>query len=312
MNAIRFYEYGPPSVLRLEDAPKPTAEAGEVLVRIHAASVNPVDTAIRAGYLRAFRKDSFPVILGWDFSGVIESVGEGVTQWRPGDEVFGHPALNLPQGTYAEYIAVPETMCVRKPSSIDHAHAAAIPLAALTAWQVLFDHLKLAAGQTVLIQGGAGGVGSFAIQFGRQRGIRVAATASTRNQDLLRELGADVPIDYQTTRFEDVLPEGVDAAIDGVGGEIRRRSWSVLKPGATIIALTSAPPTDADAAAEGVRQKTIWVRPNASQLAEIAQLVDAGAVRPVIDSVVPLAEAARAHELSESRRVRGKIVLQVV
>lgn len=309
MKAIRFHHYGNADVLRLEDAPMPMPGAGEVMVKVHATSVNPVDCAIRAGYLRAVREFPLPMTLGWDFSGTIVAVGERVTAWQPGDEVYGHPSL-ASGGTYAEYVAVPATVCARKPTSINHNHAAAIPLVALTAWQALFDHAKLTAGQTVLIQRGAGGVGSFAIQFAKAAGARVIATASARNLDYLRQLGADKAIDYDAVRFEDVV-SNVDVVIEGMAGEVRERSWKTLRPGGILIALTGAPPTDAMAAERGFPQKTIWVQPDAAQLATIAGLIDAGKLQNTVEAVVPLAEAAQAHRMVETGHTRGKVVLQV-
>lgn len=309
MKAIRFHEYGDADVLRLEDAPMPVPGPGEVLIKVHATSVNPVDCAIRAGYLRAVREFPLPMTLGWDVSGTIAALGEGVTAWKVGDEVYGHPSLSS-GGTYAEFVAVPATVCGRKPSSIDHNHAAAIPLVALTAWQALFEHAQLTAGQTVLIQRGAGGVGSYAIQFAKAKGARVIATASARNLDYLRQLGAEEAIDYNAVRFEDVV-SNVDAVIEGMAGEVRERSWKTLKPGGILIALTGAPPTDAMAAERGFPQKTIWVHPDQAQLATIAGLVDSGKLQTTVEAIVPLAEAARAHRMVESGHTRGKVVLRV-
>jgi NADPH:quinone reductase-like Zn-dependent oxidoreductase len=309
MKAIRFHDYGNPDVLRLEDAPTPAPGPGEVLVKVHATSVNPVDCAIRAGYLRALRDYPRPFILGWDFSGTIAALGDGVTEWHLGDEVYGHPPLSG-AGAYAEYIAVPASICARKPASIDHNQAASIPLVALTAWQALFDHAQLTAGQTVLIQRGAGGVGSFAIQFAKLKGARVIATASARNLSLLRDLGADEALDYNAVRFEDVV-SNIDVVLEGMAGEVRERSWKTLKPGGILIALTGAPPTDVMAAERGFTQKTIWVHPDQTQLTTIAGLVDSGKVRAIVETVVPLAEAAQAHRMVETGHTRGKIVLEV-
>jgi NADPH:quinone reductase-like Zn-dependent oxidoreductase len=310
LKAIRFHEYGGPEVLRYEEIPEPEPAAGQVRVRVHATSVNPIDWKLRAGYLRGFREYPLPFIPGWDFSGVIDAVGAGVTRWKPGDAVYGHPPLSG-SGTYAESVCVGEEVCAAKPASLDHPHAAAVPLAGLTAWQALFEHAGLQAGQSVLIHAGAGGVGTFATQFAAQAGIRVAATASGRNQELLRELGAAQPVNYETTAFEDVV-HGVDAVIETMGGEIRERSWKVLKPGGILVAVIGPPPAPETAAAHGVRQALMWVRPDAEQLARIAAWIDAGKVRPVVEHILPLAEAARAHELNATQRTRGKIVLTCV
>lgn len=310
MKAVRFHEYGPPDVLRYEDAPRPEAAKNEVLVRVRAAAVNPIDWYIRAGHMRSFRSYPLPMIPGWDFSGVIEQVGAEVQGWQTGDEVFGHPNIGSSSGAYAEYVAVPVGTFAHKPKTLDHLHAAAIPLAGLTAWQALFDHAKLKAGQKVLVHAAAGGVGTFAVQFARIKGARVAATASAPHHALLKELGAEEVIDYNTTRFEDVAHD-CDAVIESVGGEVRERSWKTLKKGGILVALLGPAPSQQAAEAHGVRQTLMWVHPDQAQLEEIAALVDGGQVRVVIDSVFPLQEAARAHERIQTRHACGKIVLQV-
>lgn len=311
MKAIRFYEYGPPEVLQCEEVPVPEPGPGQVLVKVHAAGVNPVDCAIRSGFLSRFRQYSLPLIPGWDFSGVVEAVGPEARRWKAGDEVFGHPPIRS-GGTYCEYIAVPEAVCACKPASLNHVQAAAIPLAALTAWQALFEHARLRAGDLVLIQAGAGGVGHFAIQFGKLAGLHVAATASGRNQDLMRELGAEIAIDYENQRFEDWVYDA-EAVIDGgLAGEIRERSWSVLRPGGILVALTMQSPMDVDAAAHGIRQQTLWVHADQERLSEIAHLANTGKIRPVLQSILPLENAVEAHRISETGHARGKIVLQVV
>jgi NADPH:quinone reductase-like Zn-dependent oxidoreductase len=310
MKAVRFHAYGTPDVLVYEDAPKPEPSSGEVLVKIHAASVNPIDWKIRAGHLRSFRDYPLPLIPGWDVSGVVESAGAGVTRFKPGDEVYGWPDAAR-NGAYAEYIAVDENRLALKPKSLDHVHSAAIPLAGLTAWQVLFDTAGLTPRQKVLIHAAAGGVGHLAVQFAKLNEIYVAGTASGRNQEFLKQLGCDLPIDYDTTRFEDVV-HNYDAVIESVGGEVRDRSWKVLKKGGILVALIGPPPAEEDAKAHEVRATIIWGSANAEQLTQIAQLADAGKVQPEIAAVFPLREAAEAHRMSETEHVRGKIVLQVV
>jgi NADPH:quinone reductase-like Zn-dependent oxidoreductase len=309
MKAVRFHEYGGPEVLKYEDAPKPEAGPGEVLVRVHATSVNPIDWKIRAGHLRGFRDYPLPFILGWDVSGVIESAGPDVTQWKAGDEVFGRPDIARP-GAYAEYIAVREGEVALKPQALDHIHAAAIPLVGLTAWQALFDVGELKPGQKVLIHAAAGGVGSLAVQFAKLKGLVVAGTASGRNQDFLKELGVDQPVNYETARFEDVVHDA-DAVIDTLGGEIRKRSWNVLKKGGILVALLGGPPSEDGAKALGVRQTVMWVQSNPAELAEIGELAASGKVRVLIEAALPLEEAAKAHQMSQTERTRGKIVLKV-
>jgi NADPH:quinone reductase-like Zn-dependent oxidoreductase len=277
---------------------------------VHATAINPIDWKIRAGYLKGIRDYVLPLIPGWDFSGAVESVGPGVTQWKAGDEVYGRPDLGR-SGTYAEYFVVRESEIAPKPKSLDHVHAAAIPLTGLTAWQALFDHGGLSAGQKVLIHAGAGGVGSFAIQFAKRKGAYVAATASGRNQSFLKELGADQPINYETTRFEDVT-SAMDVVLDSLAGDVRKRSWKVLRKDGILVSILGPPPSEEDAKAHGVRTTLMWAQANPAQLAEIGRLVDEGRVKVHVETVFPLAEAAKAHELGETNRVRGKVVLRVV
>lgn len=309
MKAVRVHEYGSPEVLRYEDAPRPAPGAGEVLVRVHAAAVNPVDWKIRAGHVKGWLQYTLPMIPGWDFSGVVESVGSDAGSWKPGDEVYGRPDMSR-DGAYADYIAVRASEIAFKPKSIDHVHAAAIPLTALTAWQACFDTAKLSAGQRVLIHAAAGGVGNFAVQFAKWKGAWVAGTASGRNQEFLRELGVDQPVNYETTRFEEVVHD-VDVVLDTMAGETRSRSWGTLKPGGFLVTLLGRGPLE-EAAAHGVRGVGVLVKPNPSQLTEIAELVDSGKLKTFVNAIFPLAEASKAHQLSETGHVRGKIVLKIV
>jgi NADPH:quinone reductase-like Zn-dependent oxidoreductase len=309
MKAVRVHEYGNPEVLRHEDARRPIAGKGEVLVRVYAAAINPVDWKIRAGHVKGWLQYTLPMIPGWDLSGIVESVGPDAGSWKPGDEVYGRPDISR-DGAYAEYIAVRASEIAFKPKSIDHVHAAAIPLAGLTAWQALFDTAGLSAGQRVLIHAAAGGVGTFAVQLAKWKGAWVAGTASGRNQEFLRELGVDQPVNYETTRFENVVHD-VDVVLDTMAGETRSRSWGTLKPGGILVTLLGQGPLE-EAAAHGVRGVGMLVQPNPAELTEIAGLVDAGKLKPIIDSVFPLAEAGKAQEKSETGHLRGKIVLQVV
>jgi NADPH:quinone reductase-like Zn-dependent oxidoreductase len=308
MKAVRIHEYGGVDVLRFEDASRPEPGPGEVLVRVHAAGVNPIDWKVRAGYVREWMKYTLPMIPGWDFSGVIESVGSGVDGWRAGAKVYGRPDLSR-DGAYADFIAVRASEIGAKPKSVDHIHAAAIPLTALTAWQALFDAGGLTTGQKVLIHAAAGGVGHFAAQLAKWKGAFVAGTASARNHDFLRQLGVDQPIDYTSVRFED-LARDFDLVLDTMAGETRARSWGVLKKGGILVTILGQPSQE-DAKAHGVRGAGIFVQPNPKQLAEIATLVDSGKLKPHIEAVFPLAEAAKAHQLGETNRVSGKIVLRV-
>ena len=309
MKAVRIHEYGGPEVLRYEEAPRPVAGAGEVLIRVHAAGVNPVDWKVRAGFAKDRLKYKMPFIPGWDLSGVVEAVGPGVSRLGAGDEVYSRPDIAR-DGSYAEYIVVRESEVARKPQSIDHVHAAAVPLAALTAWQALFDGAKLSAGQTVLIHGAAGGVGSFAVQFAKIKGARVIGTASKKNHEYLRSLGADETIDYNTTRFEDVV-QNVDVVLDTITGETADRSYPVIKKGGVYVSILM-PPSQEKAAAHGVRAVHTFVQANGEQLSEIAKLVDSGKLKIPIEKVFPLAEARAAQELNAQGHTRGKIVLRVI
>jgi NADPH:quinone reductase-like Zn-dependent oxidoreductase len=309
MKAVRMHGYGGPEVLKYEDAPRPEPADGEVLVRVHAAGVNPVDWKIREGYLRTFREYPLPLIVGWDFSGVIEQLGPSANGWKPGDEVYARPDIGR-NGTYAEYIAVRASEIQRKPKSLDHVQSAAIPLAALTAWQAIFDAGHLEAGQKILIHAAAGGVGTFAVQLAKWKGAYVIGTASAHNHAFLRELGANELIDYNTTRFEDAV-EGIDVVLDAMAGETRDRSWQVLKKGGILVTILGQP-SEEQAKAHGVRTGGIFVQPNPSQLEKLANLVDAGTLRPIVEAVLPLAEAARAQEMNATLHTRGKLVLRVV
>jgi NADPH:quinone reductase-like Zn-dependent oxidoreductase len=308
MKAIRIHRYGGSEVLKYEDAPRPKPQAGEVLVRVHAAGVNPIDWKVREGEMKDLWPHKFPLILGWDLSGVVEELGKGVSRFTVGDEVYGLPDPTR-GGAYADYIVVRESELALKPKSLHHIRAAAVPLAALTAWQSLFDTAQLQPGQRVLIHAGSGGVGHFALQLAKWKGAYVFATASTKNQDLLRELGVDEPIDYTQQRFENVAGN-IDIVLDTIGGETQERSWSVLKKGGVLVSLVQPPPEE-KAKELGVRAAFLAAKPNGAQLAEITKIIDSGKLAPVINRILPLREARRAHELSQSGHIHGKIVLRV-
>src|ERR1700719_4693607 len=311
MKAIRIHNYGGPEVLQYEDAPRPQPQAGEVLVRVHAAGVNPIDWKVREGHMKDFWPHKFPLILGWDLSGVVEELGPGPAgagRFKIGDEVYSIPDPTR-NGAYADYIVVRESELALKPNSLHHIRAAAVPLAALTAWQSLFDTAQLQPGQRVLIHAGSGGVGHFAVQLAKWKGAYVFATASTKNQDLMRKLGVDEPIDYTQQRFEDVA-RNIDIVLDTLGDETQERSWSVLTKGGNL-AWLAQPPSDEKAKELGGRAAFVASHPNGEQLAEIAKIIDSGKLAPVIDRILPLSEVRRAHELSQTGHTHGKIVLRV-
>jgi NADPH:quinone reductase-like Zn-dependent oxidoreductase len=304
MRAVRLHAFGGPDVLKIEETSRPEPKSGEALIRVHAAGVNPVDWKIREGYTN----HKLPLVPGWDVAGVIEKVGPGVTSVKPGDEVYGYFDLSR-NGAYADYVTVPADEVALKPSSLDLTKAAAVPLAALTAWQGLFDVGGLKAGQKVLIHAAAGGVGSFAVQFAKWKGADAIGTASGRNVQFVRELGADEVIDYTKTAFEEAV-DNVDLVFDTMGGETQKRSWQVLKKGGILVSILGQP-SQKDADAWDVRQDSFVVRPNAAQLAQIADLIDSGDVKPVVETVLPLSDARKAQELSQTGHTRGKIVLKV-
>jgi NADPH:quinone reductase-like Zn-dependent oxidoreductase len=318
MKAIRIHNYGGPEVLQYEDVADPSPGPGELFIKVQAASVNPIDWKTRAGYVKEFFPHTLPFIPGWDASGVVEAVGSGVTKFRKSDEVYTSLAA-LPatpgttrtfrDGTYAEYAIITETETALKPKSVDHVNAAAIPTAALTAWQALFDTAQLSAGQRILIHAAAGGVGSFAVQFAKWKGAQVIGTASENNHGFLRDLGVDESIDYQKKHFEEIVQD-VDVVFDTIGGQTQERSWKVLNKGGILVSIVQ-PPSTALAAKYGVRAEFLAMQPSSLVLAEIAKLVDAGRIKTVVENVLPLVEARRAHELSEKGHIRGKLVLTV-
>jgi len=308
MKAVVIHSYGGREVLVSEDVPVPGIAGDEVLIKVHAAGVNPVDWKVRAGYLKEMLPYQFPLILGWDVSGTVERTGSSVTRLNVGDEVYALADISR-NGTYSGFVAVKGDSVALKPHSLDHVHAASVPLAALTAWQSIFGAAELSEGQKILIHAAAGGVGSFAVQLAKWKGAYVIGTASARNREFLLELGADEVIDYTKTPFEDVAKD-VDVVLDAMAGEIQKRSWKTLKSGGILVSILG-PPDENKAAEFGVRGEGVFVKPDANQLAVIAQLIDSGYVKPVVTEILPLADVAKAHEMSETEHVRGKIVLEV-
>jgi NADPH:quinone reductase-like Zn-dependent oxidoreductase len=309
MKAVRIHRYGDADTLCYEDAPLPEPGPLDVRIRVHAAAVNPVDWKIRAGYLAAMLPYQLPLTIGWDVSGVVDQLGAEVTGVSVGDAVYSRPDI-VRDGTYAEYAVVRASEVAVKPESLSHREAAAVPLAGLTAWQALFEHAQLKAGERVLIHAGAGGVGSFAIQFAKWAGAHVIATASASNEVLVRNLGADEFVDYRSQRFELVLDK-VDVVLDTIGGDTQRRSIALLNHGGRLFSVVGTPDRAA-LAAVGATGGMFMVQPSRDDLGRIAQLFDAGKVRVLIDSVFPLSQARAAHEKSQTGRAKGKIVLEVV
>jgi NADPH:quinone reductase-like Zn-dependent oxidoreductase len=302
MKAVRAHAYGGPEVLRYEDVPKPEPGKGELLIKIHAAGINPSDWKVRAGYFKDFVPFPMPFVPGTALSGTVAALGQEVF----GSSVFGR------SGSYAEYTTTKPTLITAKPRSLDHIHAAAVPVSALAAWHALFGERMIdpKPGQTILIHGAAGGVGSFAAQLAKWKGARVIGTSSASNESYLRELGVDQVVDYRKQPFDEVV-QNVDAVLDTIGGDVEKRSWNVLKPGgvlASLVAQKLTPPQNATPGLRGVAVSANLANPH---LAEIATLLDAGTVKVNVSDVLPLAEARRAQEMSESGHVRGKVVLNV-
>lgn len=306
MKAVRMHAYGGPEVLEFEDAPLPACTPEDVLVRVRAAAINPVDWKIREGDLQSMLHYRLPLIPGWDVAGEIVAIGADVETWAVGDAIISRPDISR-EGAYAEYIAIKANEIAPKPKTMNWLEAAAVPLAALTAWQC-FELAGLRAGQTVLVHAASGGVGHFAVQLAKARGARVIATCSAANLDWVKQLGADEAIDYKQDDFTRL--RDVDAVLDTLGGEVQEKSWSVLRPGGAQVSIIT-PPSEERAAQAGMRGLYVFVQPNGDQLAEISRLIDNGKVRAMIDSVYPLEQAAEAHRKSQTGHARGKIVLDV-
>jgi NADPH:quinone reductase-like Zn-dependent oxidoreductase len=308
MKAIVVHDYGGPEVLKYEDRPKPEPKEDQILVRVIAAGVNPVDDASRSEKYAKFFGITLPFIPGYDIAGVVEKAGAKISKFKAGDPVYAY--LNLKDGGgYADYAVATEVEAAKKPKWISFTEAAAVPVCALTAWQALIDKAKLSAGQTVLVHGGSGGVGSFAIQIAKARGAKVIATASTRNQDLLKQLGADVAVDYTKQKFEDFAKD-VDVVLDSVGKDTLARSYGVVKKGGFIVTIV-ARIDQAELDKHGIRGASLGVEPTSSQLVEIGKLIDEKKIKVIISQTFPLSEAAKAQEQVATGHTRGKIVLKV-
>ncbi len=305
MKAVRIHEFDGLDVLRYEEAPEPQPGPGQIRLRIMAAGVNPVDWKIREGKAG---KPPLPLTMGIDGAGVVDLLGDGVTDFQPGDRVFAK--TDIGEGTYAEYAVTSAANAARIPPSVDFIAAASIPTAGLTAWQALLDIAGLQAGQTVLIHGAAGGVGSFAVQFANWKGARVIGTASGSNVPWVIQMCADQVINYHQQRFDEVVHD-VDVVLDTIGGEVLKRSWRVLKPGGFLVSTVAAIPED-EAAAHGVRAALMYAHADSGELARIAQLIEERKVKPIVTTVLPLADARQAQEMSQAGHTRGKIVLTVV
>ena len=333
MKAVIAEQYGDAEILEISnDLPVPRVGPNGVLVQVHAASVNPVDWKLRQGLLHAVMPVVFPVIWGRDLSGLVTEIGSSVTLFKPGDEVYGMKdgyVAKTYRGTYAEYVVVPEKSLAPKPKNLNYEEASAVPASALTAWQAMVNQGKLKPGQRVLIHAGAGGVGVMAIQIAKAFGAYVAATASTRNQDLLRDLGADLPIDYTRDKIDEIGPK-FDLVLDGVGKSVWAESFRALKVGGRLVTLTAPIPkksagklkflaTAFPALASGITRGLLGgklllvtrVKPRGGELEKISALIEAGKIRPVIERVFALEQIVEAHRLSEAGHVRGKLAVRI-
>jgi NADPH:quinone reductase-like Zn-dependent oxidoreductase len=306
MKAMIAREYGGPEVVKLEDVPRPEPKENEVLVRVIASGVNPADALIVSGkYAKEFGTH-LPLTPGYDIAGIVEQAGAKVTKLKIGDAIYGYVLWG---GGFAQYDVATEGEAAIKPKSLSYVEAASVPLVALTAWQALIDAARLSSGQTVLIHGGSGGVGTMAIQIAKARGARVITTASTANQDFLEELGADVAVDYTKQNFEDVAKD-VDVVLDTVGKDTLTRSYAVVKKGGFIATLV-ARLDQAELDKRGIRGASISVKPDANELEQITKLIEAKKIKPVVSQELALAEATRALQQAATHHTRGKIVLKI-
>lgn len=307
MQAARIHSFGSADVLHLDEIPIPEPQRDEVLVRVRAVSVNPVDYKMREGEIPSIKREQLPMTLGRDVAGTVARCGDEVVGFRPGDAVYA--LLDGGHGGYAEYVVVKERDLARKPERLDYLEAAAMPLAAITAWQGLFDHAKLASGQHVLVHGGAGGVGHFAIQLAKEKGATVSTTVGSEDVDFAHEIGADRAVDYEHERFEKRVRDA-DVVLDLIGGDTQQRSWQVLKEGGAMVSTVSQPSVEMARSRRAIAE-LYFSKPNAEELAAIARLVDDGKVTPHVHAVYPLAAVREAQAELEEGHVRGKVVLEV-
>ncbi|PKG84981.1 NADPH:quinone reductase [Colwellia sp. 75C3] len=308
MRAVRIHQYGSTETLQLEQVDIPVINADDILIKVKSSSINPVDWKIREGYLQDFIPYKLPVTLGWDVAGIVAAVGDSVTDFNVGDEVFSRPEISR-DGTYADFIAVKADEVALKSSKLDFGQAAALPLAGITAWQCLVDVGQVQAGQRVLVHAGAGGVGHLAIQIAKAKGAIVIATASAKNQALLTTFGADQAVDYnQGTLLEQIEP--VDLVVDTLGGEVQSQSWALLKAGGMLVSIVEQPSEDL-AKEHDVKGAFVFIQPSSRILRELNTLVEKDQLMPFIEHRFPLDKIAEAHLQSQSGRTRGKIVIDV-
>ncbi|TWX66875.1 NADP-dependent oxidoreductase [Colwellia demingiae] len=308
MRAVRIHQYGGTETLQLDQIDTPVINTDDILIKVKASSINPVDWKIREGYLQDFIPYKLPTTLGWDVAGIVSAVGDSVTDFKVGDEVYSRPEISR-DGTYADYIAVEADEVAMKSTKLDFAQAAALPLAGITAWECLVDVGQLQAGQRVLIHAGAGGVGHLAIQIAKAKGAIVIATASAKNQDLLTKFGADQAVDYnQGNLLEQIEP--VDLVVDTIGGAVQSQSWALLKAGGMLVSIVDQP-SEEIAKEHNVKAAFVFIQPSSRILRELNTLVEQDQLIPFIEHRFPLENIAEAHLQSQSGRTRGKIVIEV-
>jgi len=308
MKAIRIHAYGGPELMQLEDAPVPGCGAGDLLVRVVAAGINPIDWKVRSGLMAAQLPKPFPITLGSDAAGTVAEMGGAVRGFELGDEVFFYAEFAR-GGTYAEYLAVEASQVAKKPRTVSFSTAAALPTPGQAAWTALIDTAKIERGQRVLVHGGAGALGTIAVQLAKEHGAHVIATASGDGVALVKSLGADEVIDYRTQRFEQVAHD-IDIVLDTLGGQTQEASWATMRKGGILVA-TAMPPSPERAATAGVRAAFVFTPPRGGVLAQLAQRVDDGRLRVVVGQEFALADAAQAHRLGEGGKARGKMILHV-
>lgn len=310
MKAIIINQYGSKDELKATEFPKPMPKENEVLVETYATSINPIDWKLREGHLKERLPFKFPIILGWDVAGVISKVGSKVEDFQPGDRVFARPATTE-KGTYAEYVAVDQSLVANMPSKASFLEAAATPLAGLTAWQCLVDFADIKKGDKVLIHAGAGGVGSMAIQIAKHFGAHVTATGGSNSVEVIQKLGADQFINYQTEDFDQEIKD-LDIVFDTIGGKVQEKSFDVLKKGGVLVSIVQ-PPDEEKARKTGIKAGFVWLEPNGEQLTKLAKLMEEGELKPLIDKVFDFSEDGLrdAHELSETGHAKGKIIIKV-
>lgn len=310
MKAIVIDQYGGKEELKERELDRPTIGENEVLLEVHATSINPLDWKLREGYLKDMLSFEFPIILGWDAAGVVAETGENVTDFQVGDRVFVRPELTR-EGTYAEFIATESHLLAKMPDSMTFEEGAAMPLVGLTAWECLVEVAGIKEGDKVLIHAGAGGVGTHAIQIAKSYGAYVAATASEKNEGLLKSLGADQVIDYKSQAFEEVVRD-FDIVLDPLGGDIQSKSFSVLKKGGTLVSIAE-PPSEEEAEKFGVKAAYVFLQPEGEKLKKLAKLYEEGNLKPVIDETYEFSAQGLkdAHTASETSHAQGKIVIKV-